>query len=179
MLDFLKIVLTSPYSIRDEEVIIPELIEQGYDYVHIRKPDWKPYEVENLIRAIPKSYHPKLKIHSCFELLKDYDLGGVHLNHRNPIAPANCDKVSRSCHSVEELQDSEQYEYQFLSPIFESISKKGYRGNYNLIELTSRVKDKKVVALGGITPDRFEVLQQTGFSGAALLGYIWNKYLHQ
>jgi len=30
-----------------------------------------------------------------------------------------------------------------------------------------------VLALGGVTPDKFEKLAELGFSGAALLGSIW------
>lgn len=176
MKDFLNIAITDPRYIKDEEMLIPYLLDYGFDYVHIRKHDWEKDRIETLIRSIPEVYHPKLKLHSCFELCDKYELGGVHLNHRNAEAPDSCHFKSRSCHSIEELSNNGEFEYQFLSPIYNSISKENYHGNFNLEEITQTIRGKKVVALGGITPDKFEELKKTGFIGAALLGYIWQRF---
>lgn len=61
-----------------------------------------------------------------------------------------------------------------LSPIFDSISKNGYRSAFDLDEIKDMITGRHVTALGGVTPDAFPILREKGFSGAALLGYIWN-----
>ena len=78
--------------------------------------------------------------------------------------------VSRSCHSLEEA--SSPAAYRFLSPVFDSISKTGYRAAFDLGSLRGKV-DETFVALGGVTPDRLPLLADIGFGGAAFLGYIW------
>ena len=176
MNDFLNIVITSPKILEGEAGLIQYLLDYGVDYVHIRKPDFSLKVVEEIIRAIPDSYHPRLKLHSHFELMEKYKLGGVHLNSRNPEPPKISGKISRSCHSLEELDRPGNIEYQFLSPIFDSITKKDYRGRFDIDNLTSYIYNKKVIALGGVTPERFELLRKTGFRGGALLGYIWQRF---
>ena len=68
-------------------------------------------------------------------------------------------------------------DYVFLSPIFDSISKRGYRSQFSLTELQKAaaegIIDSKVVALGGITKDKLPLLQSLHFGGAAMLGAIW------
>ena len=69
-----------------------------------------------------------------------------------------------------------KYEYVFLSPIFNSISKQNYNTKFTLHELHQAsdigLIDSKVIALGGITPDNIATTMQLGFGGAAVLGYI-------
>ena len=74
---------------------------------------------------------------------------------------------------MEELEFASDYDYVTLSPIFDSISKQGYKSAFKLMELKNKIKGKKVVALGGVTPDKFSYLKSIGFKGAALLGYFF------
>jgi len=66
-------------------------------------------------------------------------------------------------------------EYAFLSPIFDSISKKGYISNFDLVDVKEGLKSSNinVVALGGVTVGHEEVLKNTGFCGMARLGDFW------
>lgn len=63
----------------------------------------------------------------------------------------------------------------FLSPIFPSISKKGYSGTFTEQELCKHLQTKKVkvIALGGIEWHKIQQLHAWGFDGAAVLGTIW------
>lgn len=175
---FKKIAITWPGAVSNEASKIASLLEEeGYDYVHIRKPDWTLRDVRNLIEDIPYRLRRQLKLHGHFQLLSEMQLGGAHLNSRNPNVPDCALKLSRSCHTLSEIDDlsTNGYEYVTLSPIFDSISKEGYRSQFKLDAISERIKGKNVVALGGVTPAHFKILEEKGFYGAALLGYIWKS----
>lgn len=177
--DFIVIAITSPEYYPEENMHIYEILETGdADFVHIRKPLWTLDETAALIQSIPKEYHPKLKIHDHFELLKKFDLGGIHLNSRNVFPVSYSARFSKSCHSLKEIlnfynEGKSNYDYVTLSPIFDSISKPGYKAAFDLKMLSSVIKDKRVIALGGVTPSKFPILKDLGFAGAALLGYFF------
>jgi thiamine-phosphate pyrophosphorylase len=65
-----------------------------------------------------------------------------------------------------------------LSPIFDSISKVGYKSAFTNDELLKASKDgiidERVIALGGITPDKIPYLRELNFGGVAMLGSIYN-----
>jgi len=172
--EFLTIVMTSPGKVDDEPNKITCLLESGVDIIHIRKPSWSIEETRELILGISGKLRHRLRLHDHFSLVTEMSLGGVHLNSRNPDAPPGTTGFSRSCHSVEEILKSGNYDYVTLSPIFDSISKVGYRRAFELENIECCLKGKHVVALGGVTPDAFPMLKEKGFFGAALLGYIWN-----
>lgn len=181
------IVITMPESVDREAERISAMLDGGdVEYVHLRKPAWTIDAMERLVRAIPESLHHRLKLHSCFGLLSDYELGGAHLNSRWPAIPEEVRmrrpdiKLSCSRHSLDEVIAADKqggWEYVTLSPVFTSISKPDYPANALLRqarmgEQLRRLKTP-VVALGGVTPDRFAMLERLGYSGAAMLGYAW------
>lgn len=161
-----------------EAGMIRLLLEEGIDRVHLRKPGSAPADMRRLIEALPSWCYGRLSLHDHLPLAAEYGLGGVHLNGRNPAAPPGFDgAVSRSCHSLRELAESPDADYLFLSPLFDSISKAGYRARYTREELldaaAAGVVDRRTVALGGIDPPKLPLLEEWGFGGAAVLGYLW------
>lgn len=182
MENFKIIVITDPDSVNGEAEKITRLLEAGVDFVHIRKPAWTLQEVKALVEDIPYPLRRRLKLHGHFALLHELTLGGVHLNSRCPEAPAAAKSVSKSCHSLAEVEeamakraadDAAELDYATLSPIFDSISKEGYKARFDLDSVAPQLRGKRVVALGGVTPEAFDLLREKGFCGAALLGYIW------
>lgn len=172
-----KIIAVTPpdFSSEEADIIIRILKNKEADIVHIRKPGANVSEISQLLNQIPSEFHPNLKLHDGFELLNYYNLGGVHLNSRNSKIPANAVSISKSAHSYEELKEANEFDYMTLSPIFDSISKREYKSNFNLSELIIKLKPySNIVALGGITPEFFPLLIKTGFAGAALLGYFFH-----
>lgn len=170
-----KIAITLPEFFEGEKDAIVSLLESGeYWRVHIRKPDSSMADFEKLIANIPEKYYPQISVHDHFEVASRYRLGGIHLNSRNPQPPEMWGGViSRSCHSVDELSAMKAgYDYLFLSPIFPSISKPGYRADFNRDELRN-VVNERVFALGGVTAERFEEVSAMGFGGVAMLGSVW------
>lgn len=172
--DFFIVAITRPEEYPNEEDIITRLIDGGrVSWVHIRKPSWSLEQTARLVSSLPRHIWPRLILHDNFPLLNDFPLGGVHLNSRNPIPPPGATRVSRSIHSLEQLEDSVHYNYVTLSPIFDSISKPGYKSAFSLDEISGKIAGKRVVALGGVTPERIPLLRDTGFAGAAMLGHFF------
>lgn len=175
------IVITSPSDVQGEASKIVNLIETGVDTIHLRKPYATKDQYAGLIKSIPEKYYGRIVIHDHFSLCCDYALGGIHLNRRNPEVPEPfCGSVSCSCHSLYEVAMRKQMcDYVFLSPIFNSISKQGYEAAFSDEELADAAErgiiDSKVIALGGVTAERIQILRKWGFGGAAFLGDIWNR----
>ncbi len=174
-MSFKLIAITREVVEIDESCRICNLIDAGFDYVHIRKPALQKNEMQQFIESIPTRYYNRLKLHDHFDLADKYDLAGIHLNSRNRTAPTGFQKhVSKSCHAIEELRDIDRFEYVFLSPIFDSISKQGYKARFSKDELenSSNLISEKVMALGGVADKHIPYLQKIGFGGCALLGYL-------
>lgn len=174
-MSFKLIAITREVVEIDESCRICNLIDAGFDYVHIRKPALQKNEMQQFIESIPTRYYNRLKLHDHFDLADKYDLAGIHLNSRNRTAPIGFQKhVSKSCHSIEELRDIDRFEYVFLSPIFDSISKQGYKARFskNELENSSNLISEKVMALGGVADKHIPYLQKIGFGGCASLGYL-------
>ncbi|MCH5234273.1 MAG: thiamine phosphate synthase [Muribaculaceae bacterium] len=174
MNDFIVIAITPPVPYPDEAGRIENILSSDLaHFVHIRKPNYSEDDVESLIKEIKPEFHHRLKLHDHFELLDKYDLGGVHLNSRNRSTHPKSKSVSISLHSLEEIEDAESYDYFFISPVFDSISKEGYMARFDHAKLSKAVKGKKAIALGGVTPEKFDYLKSLGFKGAALLGHFF------
>ncbi|MCH5318581.1 MAG: thiamine phosphate synthase [Paramuribaculum sp.] len=176
-MNYLKNAITAPEQRPDEAKRIVTILEAGWDGVHIRLPNASLKEVKTLIETIPQKYHDRLWLHGHFELVNEFNLGGLHLNSRCPQPPANyTGRLSRACHTVEEVTsygNDRNFSKLILSPIFDSISKKGYPAkfsDYELLEIADLAVP--VIALGGVTPERIDELSKWPFSGYAVLGYF-------
>ena len=130
------IVITDTPFAASEAESIRILLSEGADRVHLRKPQSAENDMRRLIEALPPELYPRLTLQDHLYLAGEYGIGGVHLNARNPEIPAGFGGlISRSCHSFEELASHPTEDYLFLSPIFDSISKTGYRAGYAPDEL--------------------------------------------
>lgn len=142
------IIISNTTPIKDEHEIIHQLFDEGLEIFQLYKPSFSKEETENFIQQISVEYRNRIVLHSNY--LK--------------------------FHSLNELEDCEEkYDYAFLSPIFDSISKAGYKSNYDLKEIKVFFKNRneKIIALGGIDEDKIDTVKDLGFSGIALLGAIW------
>lgn len=88
--------------------------------------------------------------------------------------------VSRSCHSLEEIMEYCSFDYLFLSPVFDSISKTGYKQGFTPERFreakSGKIIGEKVIALGGITAENIPVVRDYGFGGIAVLGALWSDF---
>ena len=172
------IVITSSERVEQESKKINALFEAGMEILHIRKPNFSKKEYIDLLNEIKMEYHSQIKIHDFFELADNYNLLGVHLNIRYPnYTGKRMVNISKSCHCIEELGAINEYDYVFLSPIFDSISKKGYFSNFDdetlyTASLNGKINEK-VIALGGVNQQTLPLVKKYAFGGAAVLGEIW------
>ncbi len=182
---FRLVVLSQESNVSNEAEIISDLFEDGLKTLHLRKPNSTIDEVRKLLKSIPNNFHTKIVIHSNYELLNDFDLRGAHLpesirkEHR---VNNSINVVSSSFHALKDIiSEKMDFEYAFLSPIFQSVSKKGYLPalEQNIIQdfftfYRNQIRFP-VIALGGITDQNILRIKEMGFSGAATLGYIWEN----
>ena len=172
-------VTTEKFFDRETEGVTA-LFKEGLERLHLRKPEATEAETANWLTAIPAAFHSRIVLHDHFKLATIFPLGGIHLNRRNPSPIVQKGSVSRSCHSLTEIRESNGLDYYFLSPVFDSISKAEYRATINLNEVAEAFRQKaipcEVYALGGITPARMQTVKQTGFAGAAILGALWGNF---
>lgn len=164
---------------RREAREITAVLDAGWDRVHLRHPGASLVDVRRIIDDVPVEYHRRLVLHGHFDLLYDYNLGGVHLNSRCPVAPSHFrGMVSRSCHTLSEIAMQSGMNYVTLCPVFDSISKAGYRSPFSPEDLSrvGSLGSTPVIALGGVTPERLPEIVKYGFSGYAVLGSLpWGK----
>ena len=176
------IVVTAPTFFVEEDKIITTLFEEGLDILHLRKPETPAMYSERLLTLIPDKYHKRIVTHEHFYLQEEFSLMGIHLNARNPNEPHDYSgHISCSCHSMEEIQSKKHfYDYLFLSPVYDCITKNGVTSGFTAEELRqagkSKIVDNKVMALGGITPDNILEIKDYGFGGAVVMGDLWNKF---
>lgn len=144
------IVISSATSVRNEHQIICQLFEAGMEFFQIYKPNLTHEQTENFKHQIPEVYHQKISLHD------------------------QCVKF----HSLVELEACNlKYEYAFLSPVFDSISKVGYASKFDwqMLKASLTTKKDKIIALGGVDEDKLNMIRDLGFSGIALLGAIWQN----
>ena len=174
------ILITPPKKASNEVETITQLFEHGLDLVHIRKPKWSDEDLENYVQSVPNIFWKKVALHRSIPLAIKHHLGGIHQKSTAVFddIPKNWKGLkSRSAHSLEELEKyNHLYDYYFLSPVFDSISKKGYESSFDQRELKKflfKQRKYEVIALGGVESTNVHKCQQLGFDGVALLGSIW------
>ena len=184
------IVFSSHSSFHSEPRQVIRMFEQGLDTLHLRKPDFSSKNLAEYLELIPSEYHNRIVIHSHHKLAKKFNLKGVHFSkvHRDKKYNTQLKYfifrlrfrnilTTRSCHKIHKLEENpNRYSYVFLSPMFESISKKSHSGLFSDRHITKALATKKhtVYALGGVDESKFKDLNDLGFEGVALLGAIWD-----
>ncbi|MBR2367740.1 MAG: thiamine phosphate synthase [Alistipes sp.] len=178
----LRIAITLPEAIDGELAIIRRLLADGFDIIHLRKPNADTNYCRALLEQLTDKERARIVIHDYYPLYEEFALRGVHINKNvTHLPPDYSGSRSRSCHSLDEIRAyKEEYDYLFLSPIFDSISKRGYRSAFSHDELQNasdnNIIDAKVIALGGITEDKIPYLESLHFGGIAMSGAIYRHY---
>lgn len=178
------LILISPEKdFKNEISILNQLFETGLECFHLRKPTKNKDEVMSYLNQIDAKFHNRIVLHSYHELVNEFNLKGIHFSENMRIQYIDHPSqyfinlnmfgktISSSFHEIQEVENCYfEFDYHFLSPVFNSISKENYQGrNFNVTDV-----DKGIVALGGITTENINQLKDLGFIGAAVLGSIWN-----
>ena len=176
------ILITLPRILKNEAETLAALCGAGVSVIHIRKPEASEPEIEELLKTLQAlgADMSRLTIHYNEPLARKYGLGGVHLRIEELLAGAG-EGLRRSCSAhgwTEAERAATDADYVFLSPLFDSISKPGYRSAIDPAEAAERLRRRKgrIVALGGIRPANIARVRRIGFDGAAVLGAAWSAY---
>ena len=174
------ILITLPRILKNEAETLAALCGAGVSVIHIRKPEASEPEIEELLKTLQAlgADMSRLTIHYNEPLARKYGLGGVHLRIEELLAGAG-EGLRRSCSAhgwTEAERAATDADYVFLSPLFDSISKPGYRSAVDPAEAAERLRRRKgrIVALGGIRPANIARVRRIGFDGAAVLGAAWS-----
>ena len=174
------ILITLPRILKNEAETLAALCGAGVSVIHIRKPEASEPEIEELLKTLQAlgADMSRLTIHYNEPLARKYGLGGVHLRIEELLAGAG-EGLRRSCSAhgwTEAERAATDADYVFLSPLFDSISKPGYRSAIDPAEAAERLRRRKgrIVALGGIRPANIARVKRIGFDGAAVLGAAWS-----
>jgi thiamine-phosphate pyrophosphorylase len=177
------IVITTEHFFEKEAFALNILFERGMETLHLRKPASTKTGLKNLLKQIDRRFHDRIVLHGYFSLINTFRLKGIHLNSRNPEYPAQIPlprSVSRSCHSIRELENIAGLDYVFLSPVFDSISKSNYTQAFTSEDLLKAKSfgsiGKQVIALGGINPENIPAAGKYGFGGVAVIGALWGNF---
>ncbi|MCX6180618.1 MAG: thiamine phosphate synthase [Bacteroidetes bacterium] len=188
----MQLVLISPQISVDSEIEkVIALFELGLEVFHIRKPNYSKDKLIRYIEKIPAQYHNRIMVHSHPGLALKFNLRGIHLTSATRkmrfkmwkikffVKRKKPDlKVSTSFHKLSDLDAfNPLYNYVFLSPVFDSISKKDYQSGFNEFSLKKALDRTKynVFALGGVNVSNISKAKEFGFKGGALLGGIWTE----
>lgn len=175
------IAITKPYCENDEAAFIRRLFESGFDIVHLRKPETDINYCRVLLEKLTEEERKKIIVHDYHILYEEFSLKGIHINKNVTTLPEDYQGFkTRSCHSLEVVKMyKNDFDYVFLSPIFDSISKVGYKSAFDeeVLRKASEqgIIDEKVVALGGVTFDKITYLKELNFGGAAMMGGVFKS----
>lgn len=175
--------ITPEQNIEKEQDLIHYMLNLGVQGLHIRKPFFTQKEMYSYLRAIDYRFSSQLVLHSHYELAKDF---GIHRLHAPEYFRKKQDfsllkegwQWSTSVHDITDFNSLEPFwHYAFISPIFSSISKKGYGGHSPmLLQLKQRTNFYvKMIALGGIDLENRLKAIQHGADDVAFLGTVWES----
>ncbi len=178
------IVITPESDIVNEVPILHKLFESGLTCCHVRKPHKSGEELLSYLHKIDAQYHHRLVLHSHHELTQLFTLRGVHIREQQRIDLGAKLKtyftyykdkgltISSAYHDPAVLDKEEiRFDYHFLSPIFSSISKKGYRGRGFEV---NHILNKTIMGMGGIVKDTLLQTLSLGYHGVGVLGGVWH-----
>lgn len=178
--------ISSPDFIPDEARIINGLFRTGLEYIHIRKPECTLDQLRVLLDEIDEEFISRIAVHQHHQVVSEFDIFRLHFTEsirektnenelKNLKMRGYC--LSTSVHDVEEMANlSPYFSYTFFGPVFDSISKSGYKSLLAKdFYLEKKYKTVPVIGLGGITISNQQQVKDMNFDGAAILGILWQE----
>jgi thiamine-phosphate pyrophosphorylase len=187
------IVISSPGARDGEFEAANEMLAAGLECFHLRKPGYTGQQYREALQEIKPAFLKRIMIHDHYQLAARFNVRGLHFSGeqlgklpeaalKEVIRSARKRglRVSRGVHSLEELNAAARlFDYLWLSPVFDSISKPGYPAAINPEEAAVFLKTYtaacEIYALGGVDEENIPQLRNAGFHGLAVLGAIWQS----
>ena len=175
------ILVTSEKSNSVEKEQLIHFFENGLPLLHVRKPGMTEEELKLWLSQFEEKYLQKMVLHQHHHSSEAFPVKGIHLKEsfrskKEGLAEyierfqSSGFTVSSSFHDSEKVKsEAFAFDYFFLSPVFTSVSKKGYEGQAFNVEAIPG----KVIALGGIEADKISKTKEMGYAGVAVLGAVW------
>ncbi|MXV38398.1 thiamine phosphate synthase [Flavobacteriaceae bacterium Ap0902] len=172
------IVITAEDLIKNEVEILKNMANYPIT-IHVRKPKWSHEKMKAWLAAFSNIETSKMMLHQHHELSTLFTIKGLHYTEKHK-ADSNLNTeleqhskseltLSASFHDLKEAESQTLFDYNVLSPVFDSISKPNYEGK--LFQIQNNLKP--IMALGGIKEDNIAITKALGFNGMAVLGSIW------
>ncbi|WP_293784464.1 thiamine phosphate synthase [uncultured Pedobacter sp.] len=174
------IVISRPDFFKAECHFVNQLFEAGLSIFHLRKPAADETAHRKFMDGISTGYHPRIALHHFHSLANNYHIHRIHhtesfRKERNNVELPESQILSTSIHHLDDSTQIGQYHYSFFGPVFNSLSKSGYRGiippDFRLGKQSAK---PKIIALGGIGLTEIDKVKAMAFDGVALLGCIWS-----
>jgi thiamine-phosphate pyrophosphorylase len=181
-------------SVPGEHALLHQIFENSAVFFHLRKRDFSDLEMLNYLDKIPTEFHSRIIMHSHFHFANSFDFHGFHFNKqytlgdlKKDIDEATFEVIQNKIigFSVHNLNDilalKEDFNYVLISPVFDSISNRGYNSKIKIKTFQKFLEQQEdrmpVIAMGGIKTENIPYAFTAGFDGIALLGHIWNHLI--
>lgn len=179
------IIVSSPEMLENEPGVINQLFAAGLNLFHLRKPEAGEKELSDLLTAISEEYRPRVVLHQHHQLAKEFGIRRIHFKEADRMKLTESDYLnmentrlvfSTSVHSSEAFQTlNGAFSYTFFGPVFESISKPGYKPVKETKANIGKHRSTKLIGIGGITLANASSVFDKGFDGVAVCGTIWQS----
>ena len=185
------VVVSCSHDVENEIAIVEAMLLEGLQSFHLRKPHYTTNDYITYISKISPKLRNRVILHSRHMLANKYGCKGVHVSRKHRRAGFRTKFrlfklrffnksvfITAGMQSVEALEErGHLFDYILLGPIFESIEPDARIKRFKTTKLKKHLRrtSTKVLAHGGVSPDKFEMIYKLGFDGLAIQSYIWDS----
>jgi len=156
-------------------------VANGIDLIQIRERDLDAADLAALTEAtasLARGTRSRVVVNDRLDVALACGADGVHLradsirtSDARRLAPAGF-LIGRSVHSVGEVSAAEGSDYLIAGPVFPTRSKSASTALLGLdgLRMIVRAAGAPVLAIGGMSPDRFDAIAAAGAAGIAGIG---------
>ena len=182
----MKITLFSKDEFDLEEARYLNKIFKSFDIkFHLRMPNSLEEDWRSFLNQIDAKFHSRIVLHGHFNLLKEFDVAGLHASEKNKSKLLDKGIYNKFISTVahkenEAFRVSEKFSflrYLFLAPIFQSVSQPEKSAGFTFEDLKNFVSKLTipVIALGGVRLENVRSLTRLGFAGVGVKGAFWQN----
>lgn len=181
-------------AVQGEHDLLLKVLEQSNALFHLRKRDFSDIEMLNYLNAIPEEFHGRIIMHSHFHFANSFNFLGFHFNKQfdftqlsktvdqQTLELIQSKVIGFSVHNLNDILALDNtYDYVLISPVFDSISNRGYNSKIKIKTFQKFLEQQEdripVIAMGGIKTENIPLAYTAGFDGIALLGHIWSHLI--